>query len=84
MGVRTQRAIVSFAFVCFVWLLITALEPLAKSQWLGPVPGENLRRGFDAGALFYTEVNLADLELRSRTRHRNASALGEGLMERVP
>ena len=48
-------------FPSFVWFLISVLEPIATHGWLGPVPTRNLREGFDASALFYTEVDLEDL-----------------------
>ena len=55
---RLRILVSTILFVSFVWLLVTALEPLARGRWLGPVPAENLERRFNAAALFYTEVDL--------------------------
>ncbi len=58
---RKRTVLVIILFPIFVCLLITVLEPVATKGWLGPVPARNLEDGFDAGALFYTEVNLEEL-----------------------
>jgi len=58
---RTRKLLATLLFPGFVWLLITVLEPLAANRWLGPVPARNLEDGFDAGALFYTDINLEEL-----------------------
>ncbi len=64
MASRIQTLLAIILFPSFVWLLITVLEPVATKEWLGPVPARNLEHGFDAGALFYTEVNLEELRAR--------------------
>ena len=61
MTTRTRKLLAALLFPGFVWLLITVLEPLATSGWLGPVLARNLEGGFNAGALFYTEVNLEEI-----------------------
>ena len=58
---RTRKLLAALLFPCLVWLLISVLEPLAATGWLGPVPSRNLDDGFDAGALFYTEVDVEEL-----------------------
>ena len=58
-GKQTLLAILLFP--TFLWLLISVLEPLAAHGWLGPVPARNLEDRFNAGALFYTEVNMEEL-----------------------
>ena len=61
MKVQMQKLLAATLFVGFVWLLIIVLEPVATKGWLGPVPAANLARQIDAGALFYTEVNVDEL-----------------------
>ena len=61
---RTRTLLTLILFPIFVCLLITVLEPVATQGWLGPVPARNLEEGFNAGALFYTEVNLEELRAR--------------------
>ncbi len=56
-----RKLLAVLLFPCFVWLLISVLEPIATKGWLGPVPARNLEEGFDAGALFYTEVDVEEL-----------------------
>ena len=58
---RKQTLLILILFSSFVWLLISVLGPLATKGWMGPVPARNLEDGFNAGALFYTEVNLEEL-----------------------
>ena len=55
-------------FPTFLWLLISVLEPVAALGWLGPVPARNLEDRFDAGALFYTEVNMEELRAPEAAR----------------
>jgi hypothetical protein len=61
MASRKQTLLTLLLFPSFVWLLISVLEPLATKGWMGPVPARNLEDGFNAGALFYTEVNMEEL-----------------------
>lgn len=61
MKVQIHKLLAAALFVGFVWLLIIVLEPVATKGWLGPVLTENLARQIDAGALFYTEVNVDKL-----------------------
>ncbi len=63
----TRKLLAALLFPCLVWLLISVLEPMATKGWLGPVLARNLEDGFDAGALFYTEVDVEEL-LNAETR----------------
>ena len=69
---RTLLALILFPI--FICLLITVLRPVAMQGWLGPVPARNLEDGFNAGALFYTEVNLEE--------HRTREAANPGHLSR--
>ena len=56
-----RKLLAVLLFPGFVWFLIAVLEPIATNGWLGPVPTRNLKDGFNASALFYTEIDLEDL-----------------------
>ena len=70
-----QALLTVLLFPTFLWLLISVLEPVAAHGWLGPVPARNLEDRFDAGALFYTEVNMEEL------RAPEASSAGDLLKD---
>ena len=58
LGATLGRFLATLLLGAVLWVLIGILEIAATRQWVGPVFESNLEKGLDAGALFYTEVDI--------------------------
>jgi hypothetical protein len=63
-----QNIAAAVLFLASLGVFAIALEGIAVSGWLGPVVRENLEAGFDAGALFYTEIDVEGLTTSEAVR----------------